>query len=63
MVENVEKQVVEKLVFEFLLRIDDTTIDNSGLLLAHARCIGGMTLYEEMLFMTKLTNTLSETIQ
>ena len=63
MAENLEEQLVEKLkVSKFSLRIDETTISNSILLLAYVRCIDAMAIHEEMLFMNKLIDTRSDTI-
>ena len=55
MVENLEEQLVEKLkVSKFSLQIDETTINNSALLLTYVRYIDAMAIHEEMLFMKKL---------
>ena len=63
MAENLEEQLVEKLkVSKFSLQIDETTINNSVLLLAFVRYIDAMVIYEEMLFINKLIYIQSETI-
>ena len=63
MAENLEEQLVEKLkVSKFSLQIDETTINNSVLLLAYVRYIDAMVIHEEMLFINKLIDTRSETI-
>ena len=63
MAENLEEQLVKKLkVSKFSLQIDETTINNSVLLLAYVRYIDAMVIHEEMLFINKLTDTESETI-
>ena len=63
MAENLEEQLVEKLkVSKFSLQIDETTINNSVLLLAYVRCIDAMVIHEVMLFINKLIDTRSETI-
>ena len=63
MAENLEEQLVEKLkVSKFSLQIDETTINNSVLLLAYVRYIDAMVIHEEMLFMNKLIDTRSEII-
>ena len=61
--ENLEKQLVEKLkVSQFSLQIDETTMNNSVLLLAYFRYIDAMVIPEEILFINKLIDTRSETI-
>ncbi|XP_029654261.1 protein ZBED8-like [Octopus sinensis] len=63
MAENLEKQLVEKLkVSKFSLQIDETTINNSALLLTYVRYIDAMAIHEEMLFIKKLIDTRSDTI-
>ena len=63
MAENLEEQLVEKLkVSKFSLQIDETTINNSVLLLAYVRYIDAMVIHEEMLFINKLIDTRSETV-
>ena len=63
MAENLEEQLVKKLkVSKFSLQIDETTINNSVLLLAYVRYINAMVIHEEMLFINKLIDTLSKTI-
>ena len=63
MAENLEEQLVEKLkVSKFSLQIDETTINNSALLLTYVRYIDAMAIHEEMLFMKKLIDTRSDTI-
>ena len=48
--------------FKVSLQIDETTINNSVLLLAYVRYIDAMVIHEEMLFINKLIDTRSETI-
>ena len=61
--ENLEKQLVEKLkVSKFSLQIDETTMNNSVLLLAYVRYIDAMVIPKEILFINKLIDTRSETI-
>ena len=61
--ENLEKQLVEKLkISKFSLQIDETTMNNSVLLLAYVRYIDSMIIPEEILFINKLIDTQSETI-
>ena len=63
MAENLEEQLVEKSkVSKFSLQIDETTINNSVLLLAYVRYIDAMVIHEEMIFINKLIGTRSETI-
>ena len=63
MEENLEKHIVKKFkVSMFSLQIDETTINNSVLLLACVRYIDAMVIHEEMLFINKLIDTRSETI-
>ena len=63
MAENFEKKLVEKLkVLKFSLQIDETTINNSILLLAYVRYIDAMVIHEEILFINKLIDTQNETI-
>ena len=49
-------------VSKFSLQIDETTINNSVLLLAYVRYIDAMVIHEEMLFINKMIDTRSETI-
>ena len=61
--ENLEEQLVEKLkVSKFSLQIDETTMNNSVLLLAYVQYIDAMVIPEEMLFINKLIDSRSETI-
>ncbi len=54
---------MEKLkVSKFSLQIDETTINNSALLLTYVRYIDAMAIHEEMLFIKKLIDTRSDTI-
>ena len=63
MAEIIEEQLVEKLkASKFSLQIDETTINNSVLLLAYVRYIDAMVIHEEMLFINKLIDTGSETV-
>ena len=63
MVENLEEHIVEKFkVSKFSLQIDETTINNSVLLLAYVRYIDAMVIHEEMSFINKLIDTQNETI-
>ena len=55
MAENLEERLVEKLkVSKFSLQIDETTVNNSVILLAYVRYIDAMVIHEEMLFINKL---------
>ena len=63
MAENLEEQLVKKLqVLKFSQQIDETTINNSILLLSYVRYIAAIVIHEEMLFINKLIDTRSETI-
>ena len=63
MAENLEEQIVEKLkVSKFSLQIDETTINNSVLLLAYVRYIDAMAIHEEILFINKLIDARIKTI-
>ena len=55
MAENLEERLAEKLkVSKFSLQIDETTVNNSVLLLVYVRYIDALVIHEEMLFINKL---------
>ena len=60
---GIETCLLLLLLLTFSLQIDETTINNSILLLTYVQYIDAMEIHEESVFINKLIDTRSETLQ